>query len=205
MQLRNEEKVSILVSDTPDYISEQSFKVGLFDNFNIIGLVDNSEKTFQAFRKLKPDLLLLGYEVAPIGGIQICEQIKSLDSEANVIITTERSNSNILAKALSSGARGICLKETEPGRLRVGLECVNKGEIWIDEFILDPFLKDEGAQKIKKRVSNSKIKLTDREISILKLVASGYSNKKIGEQLYLSSETVKFHLTRIKKTPESIR
>lgn len=199
MLIRREDKISILVSDTSDLVGELSFKVGLFDNFNIVGLVDNSEKTIRAYKRLVPDVLLLGNEIQPISGIQICEHIRNIDQNANIIITTKSESSTILTKAINAGARGICLKETEPDRLRIGLECINDGEIWIDEHILDPFLRDAPFKKLKQNAPSNKIRLTDRELSILKLVASGYSNKRIGQQLYLSAETVKFHLTRIKK------
>lgn len=106
-----------------------------------------------------------------------------------------------MSDAISAGARGICLSETKTERIRVGIDCVVNGEVWLDEAILCPLLCNRFNEQVASKRNPIQLpqeyRLTEREISVLQLVSSGYSNKRIASELYISVETVKSHLRRI--------
>lgn len=205
MFAKNENVISILVSDDHESLSEQVINLGISNDINILSIVDKGRKAVEAYFRLNPDIVLLNFESKEIDGIQTTEVIRKGDPQARVIIMTELANPIVMARSLEVGARGLCLKSTSTNRIRNGIDFVMRGEVWIDENVLQPLiqeaLQESSASDINyvQNAEGEKAYLSSREIDVLHLVAKGYSNKMIGEELFISVETVKSHIRRIKE------
>ena len=187
-----EEKLSVLISDDYQSVSEQIVNLSVLADLNIVGLVDQSEKAIEAYFRLKPDVVLLSYKMHSMNGIETARVIREGDANAQIIMFTGVSDAGVMASALSAGVRGICLSDTDTERIRVGIDCVVRGEVWLDENLLEIVMNGELVSSNDTALTKDKalekpvpISLSDRELSVLKLVSEGYSNKRIAKSCLL--------------------
>lgn len=201
MFVQPKKNISVLISDNHTLVSEQVVNLGILSDLDIVALVDKGEKAVEAFFRLKPDIALINYRMRYINGIETTRMIREVDPEAAVILFADQYSPQIVTDAIRVGARGVCLSNTSTKRIRVGIDCVVRGEVWVDEEILNPLLSESVSTSAdpmaQTQTEPAPFKLSEREINVLTLVSNGYSNKRIASELYISVETVKSHLRRI--------
>lgn len=194
--------VSVLLVDDHPGLSKQTASLSLVKDLKVVALVDRPAKALEAFERLRPDIVVLACKTAGIDAVELVRDMCRQFDGAQVILLVERYNPYIMTSAMEAGVRGICLKSTSSRRIRVGIDCILKGEVWFDEGLLKPLITDTckaaGLPEDTEQGSDpTDVVLTDRQRHILSLVSQGYSNKKIGASMFLSHETVKSHLQRI--------
>ncbi len=147
-----------------------------------------------------PDIILMDISMPVMNGIDAAREIKSVAPETKIIMLTSFSEEKQVIASFSSGANAYCLKNIKPQELVNVINSVLTGAMWIDpaiaQYILQLFQSDTIKDTIKLQTNND-FDLTAREKDILKLVASGKSNKEIADELVLSIHTVKNHLKNI--------
>ena len=148
----------------------------------------------------KPDIILMDISMPVMNGIDAAKEIKTLAPEVKIIMLTSFSDEKQVIGSFSSGANAYCLKNIKPQELVNVIKSVLTGAIWIDpaiaQYILQIFQSNTISNTLKVETNNI-FDLTTREKDILKLVASGKSNKEIADELVLSIHTVKNHLKNI--------
>ena len=147
-----------------------------------------------------PDIILMDISMPVMNGIDAAREIKSIVPETKIIMLTSFSEEKQVIASFSSGADAYCLKNIKPQELVNVINSVLTGAMWIDpaiaQYILQLFQSETIKDTIKSQTNND-FDLTAREKDILKLVASGKSNKEIADELVLSIHTVKNHLKNI--------
>lgn len=146
----------------------------------------------------KPDIILMDISMPVMNGIDATQQIKKLLPNTKIIMLTSFNERKLVLSAFKSGANAYCLKNIKLNELVNVINSVLNGAIWIDpsiaEFILEIIQSNEQTKHPKTEYD---FDLTIREKEILKLVATGKSNKEIADELFLSIHTVKNHLKNI--------
>lgn len=146
----------------------------------------------------RPDIILMDISMPVMNGIDATKQIKALLPQAKIIMLTSFNEKKLVLSAFKSGANAYCLKNIKLDELVNVINSVLHGAVWIDpsiaQFILEVIQSNEYSDKPKETYD---FDLTSREKEILKLVASGKSNKDIADELFLSIHTVKNHLKNI--------
>lgn len=159
--------------------------------FTLVGEAMTGSEAIELVEKVQPDLILLDLLLPDMNGIEVCKQIIKLHPDIAIIILTAYIDRDRVDACLRAGARGYLLKDAEnldlPGQLVTAL----KGH-----HIFDPRATDLLTEYVKHQPVGTQV-LTNREISILRLVAEGYTNKEIGDELSLSENTVKGHIKDI--------
>jgi len=130
-----------------------------------------------------PDILLLDIGLPNGDGVDFCAEIKRQYPELKIIMLTSYKEFSIAKRALHNGAMGYILKNAESEEMLLGIELVNKGEV---------FLCDEIDILLREKINDDVIWLSDRESEILKYVADGYTTKEIADLIFRDPETVKF-------------
>ena len=137
--------------------------------------------------------------MAPCNGLEATRVIKTEHPEVKVIIVTVSEDDQDLFEAVKSGAEGYLLKGMSEEELGSTLEKISTGQPALSPAlavkILDEFalMAREGTGKPPRPEDE----LTDREREVLRLVADGATNREIGSQLYISENTVSFHMKNI--------
>lgn len=169
------------------------------ENIVIAGEACNGEEAVKLYKDLKPDMVIMDISMPQMNGIEATKVIKEKDPEARILILTMHDNQEYLNQIIRSGAKGFVLKNTDKDELVEAIKTVASGENFfskdISKLIIDNYIKN--AKEPERNNNYKEIPLTKREIEILKLIASGYSNQEIANMLFISYNTVDTHRKNI--------
>jgi two-component system nitrate/nitrite response regulator NarL len=169
------------------------------DNISIAGEAGNGEDAVKMYASLKPDLVIMDISMPGMNGIEATRVIKEKDPDARILILTMHDNQEYLNQIIRSGAKGFILKNTDKEELLDAVKTVASGDNFfskdISKLIIDNYIRT--AKETEKNDGYKEVPLTKREIEILKLIASGYSNQEIANILYISYNTVDTHRKNI--------
>lgn len=165
------------------------------DLVEVIGEAETGEEAVQLAGQLRPDVILMDIYMPGMDGLQATKEIRARFPEIAIVMLTSSERDGHLYEAVQLGVSGYLLKSLDAGELFDLLEGVTRGE---------PALTRAMASKLLKSVANrmadekkGEQSLTERELFVLRLVASGASNQEIAEKMSLSVNTVKTHLKNI--------
>lgn len=153
---------------------------------------DDAEKLLAALPQRPVDVIISDIRMPGMGGIGLVQTLREQNNATPVILLTTFDDSALMFAALQAGAQGFLLKDAAPEDLADAINRVAAGETLLQPVSLGPV-----RSQVKRLDSPAHTTLTDRESSILKLVAGGYSNKEIGRALHLSEGTIKNYVSDI--------
>jgi two-component system NarL family response regulator len=139
-----------------------------------------------AFEQHRPDVTLLDLRMPEMEGFEAVRQIRALDPHAKLIILTTYDTDEDIARALGAGAKAYVLKDISADAL---VACIH------DVLAGKTYLAPAAAAKLAERFT--RVELTPRELTTLRLMADGQSNKEIAGTLGISERTVKTHLSHL--------
>src|SRR3990172_11184145 len=167
--------------------------------FEVVGEAGDGLEAPERARLLKPDLVLMDIGMGHCNGLEATRLIKAEMPEIRIVMVTVSDSDEHLFEAVKSGAEGYLLKNMSPEELSDVLTAIAAGEAAFSRGlaakILDEFsrLTREGpAQE-----DGEPDALTPREREVLQLVADGSTNREIAATLYISENTVRFHISNI--------
>ena len=169
------------------------------DNISIAGEAGNGEDAVKMYSSLKPDLVIMDISMPGMTGIVATTVNKEKHPDARILILTMHDNQEYLNQIIRSGAKGFILKNTDKEELLDAVKTVASGDNFfskdISKLIIDNYIRT--AKETEKNDGYKEVPLTKREIEILKLIASGYSNQEIANILDISYNTVDTHRKNI--------
>ena len=167
-------------------------------DMEIVGQASDGQEGVEKARALRPDLILMDVNMPRLNGLEATRIIKAERPDTKVVIVTVSDAEENLFDAVKSGAEGYILKNAsgeEFGRL---LSNLARGEPAMSPGLARRLL-DEFAHGGSKTRGQGEIEesLTPREQEVLEQVAGGKTNREVGGILFISEETVKYHLKNI--------
>jgi DNA-binding NarL/FixJ family response regulator len=167
----------------------------------VVGEASDTMDAVQVVARMRPDILLLDLKMPSGDTDESLRRVAECSPTTKVIILTAHSEKENLLSTARARARGYVLKGVSVPTLVEAIKKVNAGAIWVDRELTagDDFeriarsLPFEVAPPANETINN----LTKRELEILQLVAEGLSNDEIGKKIFISTKTVKTHLTNI--------
>lgn len=188
--------MKIFVADDHALVREGIIKLlELTREIYVVGSADSGLECINNIAKCEPDIVLLDISLPDINGIEVLKKIKTEHPQVKVIMLTVHDDYAFLQESVSSGADGYVLKDAELDILIEAIHAVSEGETFIQPSLKN-MLSKSGEEKRRRK---SRGVLTKREYQILNLIANGYSNRNISDELELSEKTVKNHLSNIFK------
>lgn len=161
------------------------------NNISVIGESGEGHETVDLIIRKRPDIAILDISMPGLDGFEIFEKIKKQALETKVIFLTMHNDSLTVQRAILSHASGYVLKDNAFEDLLYAIRAVSSGGTFISPSISGKIL----------RASPNKGKdlqiLSSRELEILRLIASGLTNKKTANLLNISIKTVETHRTHI--------
>ncbi|MGQ9777630.1 MAG: response regulator [Thermodesulfobacteriota bacterium] len=166
-------------------------------DFEVIGEASDGREAIQGVEKLKPDLILIDLSMPRMNGMEAIREIRRLSKEVKIIVLTVHKSEEYILATFKAGADGYVLKDSTHEELLIAIKSVLKGKNYISPEISDKVLEGylEGRRRLKSKTAWET--LTSREREILKLIAEGYKNKEIAEDLCISVKTVEKHRSNI--------
>lgn len=162
--------------------------------FDVLGTGASAQEAVDLARKLRPDVALLDLSM-PGGGIAAAKEIVDQKLSKHVAMLTVSEDNDDVTNALQVGAIGYVLKGVSAEELCRVLKSIARGEAHVSPGLAAQVLKIMQAPKKKER--NPIDDLTKREEEILRLVATGQSNKEVADALDLQEKTIKHYMTVI--------
>jgi len=168
------------------------------EGFAIVGQASDAMSAVSLAREHKPNLVLLDVLMPGISGLEVVAKIREMSPKTAVVLLTSSESGEDLLKAIKGGARGYIVKTTPMPALVAGLRDVLLGGAVVSPA-MGGKLFDTVAQLLKHRelTSSRRPALTGREIEVLQSIAEGHTSREIGEQLFISENTVKNHVRNI--------
>jgi DNA-binding NarL/FixJ family response regulator len=157
------------------------------EDIEIVGEASLGSQVVPLVRRLNPDVVLLDMRMPHMDGLTCLDQIKKYCPKVKVIVLSVFSDPEHIQAAFNHGASGYIVKSVNPIDLSSAIRQAVDGTVF--HAIGFPEATQENSAK-----ANG---LTERELTILKAVARGLSNQAIGKELWVTEQTVKFHLTNI--------
>jgi two-component system response regulator DevR len=140
-----------------------------------------------------PDVVLLDLKMTDINGAEVCRRAAVSHPNIPILILTAISDDEEIVDCIDAGAKGYMLKDVDVLELTRTIRIIHRGEA-----VLDPKVTRILMQRMRQSQSaESTETLTEQEIDIVRFMAKGLTNKEIGRQMFLSPNTVKFHISNI--------
>jgi DNA-binding NarL/FixJ family response regulator len=158
------------------------------EDFEIVGEVSVGSHVLPAVRETKPDVVLLDLRMPELDGLACLERLRKHDPTIAVVMLSSYSDEAQIEAARQAGALGYVVKTVEPVDLPAVLRSALSGQ---------PFAVWGTEEPRSAAPEPGVIPLSDRERAVLEAVARGLSNREIGRQLWISEQTVKFHLRNL--------
>lgn len=184
-------KLSVLLIDDHEMVrlGLKSF-LNLQTDIEVVGEAVNGKDGITKTLDLKPDVVVMDLVMPEMDGIEATLQILHDWPEAKILVLTSYLDNEKIYPVIDAGAKGYMLKTSNAPEILNAIRKVATGELAIET---------EVEQKIKHHEDNPDLheELTAREKDILNLLAKGYDNQTIADELFISLKTVKTHVSNI--------
>ena len=160
--------------------------------FTVVGEAADGNQAYAIAAREKPDVLMMDISMPPgKSGLAACEKINHDLPNIRIIITTMYAEAEYLYHALRSGARGYLLKSASPDEMIKAVQAVADGGTYVSPKMME--MLSQGLPEDLKATQQ----LSSRELEICRLLAKGYTNREVAEQLFISIKTVEAHRSKI--------
>lgn len=162
----------------------------------VVGEVGDGAAVVEAARRLEPDLVLMDIGMPGCNGLEATRQIKAERPETRIVIVTVSDDDDDLFEAVRCGADGYLLKDMSEEDLSRTLDAVAAGRPALSPALAARVIA-EFARAGRAAETEQFVTLTPRESDVLRLVATGATNREIASALSLAENTVHFHVKNI--------
>lgn len=189
--------INVMLTDDHALIREGIKHLLEFDgSIKVIEEANDGIECLEKLKQVTPDILLLDINMPNMNGIEVLEELKSMDSPVKVLMLTVHSEVEYLVKAVDIGANGYILKDSGSTELKLAINAIVNNDSYIQPSLI-PALN---SRLVNRDIDKEKLDtLTKRELEILTQVAGGMFNKEIAINLNISERTVKNHISNIFK------
>jgi two-component system, NarL family, response regulator LiaR len=164
-------------------------------DIQVVGEAGTGEEAVRLAGELTPDVFLMDLIMPGMDGVEATRQVKKVSPRSAVIVVTSYHEDEHIFPAIRAGALSYVLKDIDPDDLADAIRRAHAGEAVINPRVASRVVKEIHGRRDEE--VNPFHELTERELDVLRQVASGKSNQEIAAVLVISEKTVKTHITNI--------
>ena len=172
------------------------------DDLVVVGEASSEPEAEAVVRATHPDVVLLDLKLSASSdfeGLSLCAKLSAAHPGIGLLVLTTFLDEDLVVRAVHVGARGYVVKDVDTTELVRAIRAISAGESAFDARSAAAVVRSLSGRTAPRQ------QLTDREIEVLRLLAAGLSNNKIGEKLFISATTAKFHVSNIMRKLEVSR
>lgn len=164
------------------------------DDLEVVGEAGTAEEGVARIPAAKPDVAIVDMRLPDGNGVEVCREVRSIDSGIQCLILTSFSDDEALFDSIMAGAAGYLLKQIKGSDLVDAVRRVAAGQ-----SLLDPSVTARVLERLRTGPKEDPrlARLTDQERKILDLIAEGLTNRQIGDRLFLAEKTVKNYVSNL--------
>jgi two-component system NarL family response regulator len=176
----------LLADDHPIVRNGVAGVLGDESDLRVIAEAGDGTEAVALYQRHRPDVALIDLKMPGLDGPEVVAAIRAFDADARIVILTTYDADDDVERALRAGAKAYLLKDVEEHELVACVRAVHQGRTWVSPAI---------ASKLAARMT--RVELTPREMSVLRELATGKSNKEIGAALGIADSTAKLHVSHL--------
>lgn len=169
----------------------------LSPDFEVAGEASDGEEGVEVIEREKPDVVLLDLRMPRLDGVGLLRRLRERGTLPPSLILTTFDDDTMLFEAVRSGAKGWLLKDVSLERLSSAIRTLASGGTCIEPVITERIMRALDGSGVAFEAAALPEPLTDRERTILRFLAGGYSNREISDLLQISDGTVKNHISSV--------
>jgi len=167
-------------------------------DIEIAGLAGSVQEAVETVRKVKPDIVLMDFSLPDGTGVEASRLVLQEHPQCKIIFLTMSASDDNLFSAIRSGAKGYLLKNLSPSKLVTTIRSVMQGESALSREMTRRLMEELSRTKAPDAAQDPALeRLTPRELDVLRELAQGGSNRELAARLFLSENTVKYHVHSI--------
>lgn len=171
-------------------------------DIEVVGEAKDGREAIEAVARLAPDVVLMDMQMPVLDGVAATRGIRADYPNTQVIVLTTFDDDEYVFEGLRAGAVGYLLKDVTSDGLAEAIRSAARGESFLEPSVaakvVAEFVRLADAPRVRERANQTLIApLSERELEILHLIATGESNKEIAATLFITEGTVKNHVTNI--------
>ncbi|MAU01877.1 MAG: DNA-binding response regulator [Anaerolineaceae bacterium] len=190
----------LLVDDQALFREGLHTLLSVHDDLEVVGEAGNGQEAIDAVDKLAPDVVLMDLRMPVLNGVAATRQITESTANSRVIVLTTFDDDEYVFDGLRAGAVGYLLKDVPSAKLVEAIRATARGESFLEPSVaakvVAEFSRMSGSQTAVSQ-QNLVEPLSERELEILGVLATGASNREIANELFITEGTVKNHVTNI--------
>jgi DNA-binding NarL/FixJ family response regulator len=187
----------VLADDHPIVRTALRNELAKETDFKVVAEAGDGEEAVRLVAELHPDIVVMDIGMPKLNGIEATRQVKATASNTIVLVLTVYDDIEHVLGILESGADGYLIKSVAVDEIIQSMRLIVSGETVLSPQVFHRVLKYALRNVTKPLPINIEVKLSSRELAVLRLVARGMSNKEIAAELNISSRTVKSHMVDI--------
>ena len=162
--------------------------------FAVVGEANDGQMAMLLAQDTQPDVILMDLLMPGIDGIEATRQITNRQPNTRILVLTSFAADNKVFPAIKAGAVGYLLKDSSPDELVRAIRQVHRGETALHPIIARKLLQEIARPAERQPAPEA---LTERELTVLRLIAQGLSNQDIADRIMISEATVRAHVSHI--------
>ena len=190
--------IKILIVDDHEVVRDGlSVMLGRQEDFVVVGEATNGLEAVELANKLHPDVILMDLRMPEMDGVEAMRRLRAEDDDIKFIVLTTYDTDEYIFDAIDAGAKGYLLKDASRDDLFRAVRAVVQGESLIQPGVVSRVL-DRLTQLSRQAAETPPPQLlSERELDVLRLMATGAANKQIAASLSIGESTVKTHVANI--------
>src|SRR6516162_2912026 len=164
------------------------------DDIDVVGEADTVAEALIRIPEVQPDVAILDVRLPDGSGVEVCRDVRSTSPDIACVMLTSYADDEALIASILAGAAGYVLKQVGSLDLLDTIRRAGSGE-----SLLDPALTDRVLERLREgpKTDPRLASLTPQERKILDLIAEGYTNRQIAENMFLAEKTVKNYVSNL--------
>lgn len=189
---------TVIVDDHTLFREGLASIIQLEPDIEVSGLAGTVQEAVEIVRTLKPDMVLMDFVLPDGTGADATRLVLKEHPECKIIFLTMSEDDENLFAAIRSGAKGYLLKNLSPSKLVTTIRSVQRGESALSRSMTLRLMEELSRTREPDRPGDSALAaLTRRELDVLRELTAGTTNREIANRLYISENTVKYHVHSI--------
>lgn len=188
--------IRVLIADDHSLFREGLKQlIEMESDIRVVGFAPDGIEVLRMVDELNPDVVLMDISMPIADGISATREILNRRPETNIIVLTMHKEDGHVVRAIQAGARGYLLKNAKASEVLASIRAVNRGASLVDPMMMTKLLAEFRRISRESGAPDGIGGLTETELCILRLLASGASNKEIARKMGLAASTVKNKLS----------